>query len=562
MPWKEKIQSLLINAGRSNLDKLLNIGTSEYLRTYDSDSNTDMSILIYSLIDIYGAKIIEQRDVRFNILETLEKNQLERLAAELGVSTNNVSPKEIADKISRIPWSWGALKIKRFCMFLDIESIIEDYNESIGISTDLFVPENSEGQKTGNRFYELHTFQAEVRDQILNRFINNNEQKLLLQLPTGGGKTRTAVHSIIKYLIDIDKVDKNILWLSYSPLLLDQSLSSFLEIWPVLGVGRISIRKIYGDQPDIIDESKPAIYFASVQSIRNKLNDKALKALRANLSIIVFDEAHQIVAKNARGVINELLYGNHHLKLLGLTATPGRDYFNPIENEQFRDYFANIVKIKIPPVHSAFGNLDDISTDDRTAIAYLQELGVLSKLEHRLLDYGQNIQGQCNASFERDCYSKETLKKLAADPERNNLIIGNITDLISDKKKVLVFACSVEHAETLAMILKVNGVKSGLILGNNKDTRDKLIESFRYNNDLNVLINYEVLTAGFDAPELDAVIIARPTSSLVTYSQMLGRAMRGPLNGGNASNLVVNVSDPLFGEENEAYKKFEIYWRE
>jgi superfamily II DNA or RNA helicase len=80
-----------------------------------------------------------------------------------------------------------------------------------------------------------------------------------------------------------------------------------------------------------------------------------------------------------------------------------------------------------------------------------------------------------------------------------------------------------------------------------------------------ILINYGVLTTGFDAPATSAAIIARPTRSLVLYSQMVGRATRGVKAGGNAEAEIVTVVDPHlpgFGSVAEAFKNWEDVWNE
>jgi len=78
-----------------------------------------------------------------------------------------------------------------------------------------------------------------------------------------------------------------------------------------------------------------------------------------------------------------------------------------------------------------------------------------------------------------------------------------------------------------------------------------------------VLCNYGVLTTGFDAPKTSAVIIARPTKSLILYCQMVGRAMRGPTVGGSADCEVVTVVDsslPGFGDMADAIFNWEDVW--
>jgi len=80
-----------------------------------------------------------------------------------------------------------------------------------------------------------------------------------------------------------------------------------------------------------------------------------------------------------------------------------------------------------------------------------------------------------------------------------------------------------------------------------------------------VLCNFGVLTTGFDAPQTSAVVISRPTRSLVLYSQMVGRAIRGPRAGGNREAEITTVVDtalPGFGDVAEAFTNWEDVWNE
>jgi superfamily II DNA or RNA helicase len=80
-----------------------------------------------------------------------------------------------------------------------------------------------------------------------------------------------------------------------------------------------------------------------------------------------------------------------------------------------------------------------------------------------------------------------------------------------------------------------------------------------------ILCNFGVLTTGFDAPSISAALIARPTRSLVLYSQMVGRATRGTRGGGNAKAEILTVVDPElpgFGDVAEAFTNWEDVWNE
>jgi DNA repair protein RadD len=72
-----------------------------------------------------------------------------------------------------------------------------------------------------------------------------------------------------------------------------------------------------------------------------------------------------------------------------------------------------------------------------------------------------------------------------------------------------------------------------------------------------------VLTTGFDAPKVGAVIIARPTTSPVLYEQMIGRGMRGPVNGGTTDCLVIDLVDNIERFSGQmAYTRFSEYWQD
>ena len=128
----------------------------------------------------------------------------------------------------------------------------------------------------------------------------------------------------------------------------------------------------------------------------------------------------------------------------------------------------------------------------------------------------------------------------------------------------IVFACSVEHAKMLSAMLTLEGIQNSLVLGNMQAMdRKKAIDDFKdKNSGVDIIINYEVLTTGFDSKNIRCVFITRPTKSIVLYSQMLGRGLRGPLMGGNEECLLVDVDDNLEAFDNEtAFLHFNDYWR-
>ena len=98
-------------------------------------------------------------------------------------------------------------------------------------------------------------------------------------------------------------------------------------------------------------------------------------------------------------------------------------------------------------------------------------------------------------------------------------------------------------------------------------SRSGIIESFKKESDQPIILcNYGILTTGFDAPKITAAIIARPTKSLVLYSQMVGRALRGSAMGGtDTADIILLVDLDLPGATSviDAFEKWndDYGWR-
>ena len=130
------------------------------------------------------------------------------------------------------------------------------------------------------------------------------------------------------------------------------------------------------------------------------------------------------------------------------------------------------------------------------------------------------------------------------------------------KNKIIIFAGSLETAENINTLLNLEGINCALISGETEtNERRYSIEKFKdENSGLNILVNYGVLTTGFDAPKANVAIIGRPTQSVTLYSQMVGRVMRGVEAGGKKACKVITVKDPIYGFRDMSESFF--YWEE
>ena len=130
------------------------------------------------------------------------------------------------------------------------------------------------------------------------------------------------------------------------------------------------------------------------------------------------------------------------------------------------------------------------------------------------------------------------------------------------KNKIYYFAGSLETAENINTLINLEGINCALISGET-DTNERRYNIDKFKDDssgLNIIVNYGVLTTGFDAPKANIAIIGRPTQSVTLYSQMVGRVMRGVKAGGKKTCKVITVKDPIYGFRDMSESFF--YWEE
>ena len=147
----------------------------------------------------------------------------------------------------------------------------------------------------------------------------------------------------------------------------------------------------------------------------------------------------------------------------------------------------------------------------------------------------------------------------------NILILQKVDELVTRHKRIILFAMNVEHSNILATCLQARSVNAFSITSKTESSqRRKLIERFKSDEDIPiVLCNYGILTTGFDAPKTSCALISRPTDSLVLYSQMIGRAIRGTQAGGNEAAEIITVVDsslPGFDAVANAFFNWEDVW--
>ncbi len=142
--------------------------------------------------------------------------------------------------------------------------------------------------------------------------------------------------------------------------------------------------------------------------------------------------------------------------------------------------------------------------------------------------------------------TRKSLQELANNPQRNRVIVEHYVSNASKFDKTIIFACGIEHANTLArMLLEGYGIAARSI--HSDQTREyvaRALEDFRIGK-IQVLVNMEMLTHGIDVPDAQTVFLCRPTTSDILFSQMVGRAARRDEATGKTSFRIVEFTDNI-----------------
>ena len=410
----------------------------------------------------------------------------------------------------------------------------------------------------------LHPYQQKIKKALSNFIMTeSNQDSLMVKMPTGAGKTRVAMEAIYDFIRSKTDYDSNdvIMWLAHTDELCEQAVQSFKIGYQNICTTPVNILRLWGNASSIKEIKSGVTFivctFQSAYSMLRTQNlhiDKLQQEIRSRMSLLFIDEAHMSMADTFEATIGFL--HNNRTKKIGLSATPGRDGVNRelIETKRLAHFFNdNIIDIE-----------SECGIDD--AIKFLQEKKILSALEQQALNTGfeLDLEGFQAADFNsgKDI-SDQVINQLATDKDRNRMIIEHIIELGKvQKKKILVFAASVKHAHILTTILNCYGLSAKSITNYSSITdRRNNIKNFKEGS-TQILVNYNVLSTGFDEPKTDCIVIARPTFSVVLYSQMIGRGLRGTANGGTDNCLVVNVIDNIINQPDisGAYKYFDGGW--
>jgi superfamily II DNA or RNA helicase len=397
----------------------------------------------------------------------------------------------------------------------------------------------------------LHPYQEELADRIQEvvRTPPGRAAKALMYLPTGAGKTRVAVEAIVRSIL-AHEISGPILWIAQSEELCEQAVQTWSLVWRRLADARtMSVSRLWSQNEIANPDSDVSVVVATDAKLLVVKADPAYGWL-SEPSVVVIDEAHRAGDTPSYTAILRWLGidGNSNARpLLGLTATPYKG--------------ASLERTQRLAARFGRHRLEAPSLGD-DPYEPLQRMGVLARTKHVQLSGVQQmaLSPEELRATELSRFSATTLDRIAADTDRSLRIVEHIESLPRDWP-VLVFTPSVLNAQVLAALLLSRGVEAAPISGGTRrHERRRLIRDFGEGR-VQVLTNCDVLTQGFDAPGVRALYLARPTLSPNAYIQMVGRGLRGELNGGKDECLIVDVADTFKNFHGElAYKQFDFLW--
>ena len=354
----------------------------------------------------------------------------------------------------------------------------------------------------------LRPYQQQAVDAVYQHLRVRDDNPVVV-IPTGGGKT-PVMATICRD--SVQTWNGRVLILAHVKELLEQSVDKLKQVCPGLPVGVYSAGLKRRD-------TEHAVIVAGIQSVYKRACE--LDAF----DLILVDECHLIPADGEgmyRQFLSEARVLNPQVRVVGFTATPFRLDAGPICRE---DHFLNTVCFEVGVRQLiADGFLSPLISKAGVAKADTSHLHIRA---------GEFVAAEVEAAMD--------------DAALVEAACAEVAEITRDRRSILIFASGVQHGRHVCQVLaEKHGIDCGFVCGETPDgERDELLRRFRgeqqglfQSSPLKYLCNVNVLTTGFDAPNVDCVVLLRPTLSAGLYYQMVGRGFR--LHPGKAYCLVLD----------------------
>ena len=332
---------------------------------------------------------------------------------------------------------------------------------------------------------ELRDYQQDLLAQVQSA-LTDSSARVMLQLPTGGGKTHAAGALLLDWLQDGRKA----VWLTHRRELATQTEKMLSDN------GVSATCNISWTPGDLAPSITNGVVILMAQTVsRRTARDDVWQRYDSN-DLLIVDEAHHAAAEGWARAIRQWPG-----PVLGMTATPWR----LSEQEGFDHLFSNLVSG--PQVR-------ELQSEN-----WLCPARVIAPPEE-----SQIVGGKVDLTGD---YSETGIEQ--ANNERPDILTAGALRFWQehgDNRQTVIYAVSVRHAQNLVAVFYKAGIPARLLLSDTPSSaREWLLEQFKTGN-IRVLINVAVATEGFDLPDAACIMLTRPTMSLSLYLQMVGRGLR------------------------------------
>lgn len=552
MLWKHwslsELQSYLSEFDSTLLDRLERILPALDVHGYDPTQLFLKKNMVKVIEAFAPSDCFRSKNFMRTCLDRLPPDELAELAEAVGAGTDSETFDDRREAIVAMNWSDQQFAHSFTEHFHLPDHFLTPEPAHVPHSEDFSIPTEDEPVRCVSVYKPLKDYQFHVYSDALEK-LRIERSRFIIQMPTGSGKTRTAMEFITRFIDDAPD-DVIVVWLAHSEELCEQAFQCFKEVWVHVATRKLRACRAWGSHSIPASYDLSMFFVGGFQKLSSELkkSPELFHALRSRVGLIVIDEAHKTIAPTYKKVVQNLISDAAHV--VGLTATPGRTIIE--ETQELASFY--------------FEDMVGISTlDNQSVTSMLRDRKVLSKLvrEPIITSSTYKLTPAQRSRLEQDFdFPKGFLDKIAEDDVRNIEIMKKLMRECEEGKSVLFFACSVKHSQFITALLIYFGYAAAHVDGSTDSARRaEIIDHFR-NGSLQVLSNFGVLSTGFDAPNTDVVFIARPTNSVVLYGQMIGRGLRGPAIGGTASCKLIDVRDNIigFGDQDRVYRYFEDYW--
>lgn len=337
-------------------------------------------------------------------------------------------------------------------------------------------------------------YQAWAVKQLWQYFVDGGKGNPLVCAPTGTGKSlilAVFIHAAITAF-----PGQRITVLTHVKELVEQDTATLRAYWPAAPVG------VYSAGLGLAEAGQD-VTVASVASVHKKLDVLGL------VDLLFIDEAHLVGVAEAgmyRTIIAHLLELNPKLKVVGLTATPfrlGTGMLTEGKDRLFTDIAVDMT------------GLD--------AFNWFVDQGYLAPLVNKRTNLQIDLTGVKTVGGD---YNQKQVQAACTRVGVTEEALREAVELGWRRRRWLVFCSGIEHAEQSAAILNSLGIRTCCVHSKMPEAqRDALIAEYRAGQ-WQAITNNGVLTTGFDCPDIDLIIMLRPTKSTGLWVQMIGRGTR------------------------------------